>query len=195
MPYKTPEDRRQYLRQRREWLHAHHFCVDCKQQDAYTLVGHHRCFECHEKGRRNRGGHEIRRQDRVANGLCYYCGKPNPTELKVCEDCLPHYFAMSAKRHENHGKPKRTDHSKNPTSPRWLWVKEGFCYLCGDPREDKRVKVCEACRTRLTNQRHRQTELGQDELLRTKIDELWRSMTAARLSRAQARQERRLPRG
>jgi hypothetical protein len=90
MAYKNIEDRRKYhrkyMREYRQWLREHNFCVHCKKQDAYTLAGRAQCFECTEKRR----GHpllekveenvptepKIPRHERFYYGLCYICGKP-----------------------------------------------------------------------------------------------------------------------
>ena len=90
MAYKNIEDRRKYhrkyMREYKQWLREHNFCIYCKKQDAYTLAGRAGCFECAEKRR----GHpllekaeenvpaepKIPRRERFHYGLCYICGKP-----------------------------------------------------------------------------------------------------------------------
>lgn len=109
MAYKNIEDKRkyhrEYMRERREWLKAHHLCTECKKQDAYTLAGHSLCYE-HSK-HKNEEKYDIAfgkppkkkkewyiRKDRIANKLCYSCGEPldgqlniNDTPSKLCSKC------------------------------------------------------------------------------------------------------------
>lgn len=151
---------KQYLKERREWLHAHHLCVDCKQMDARTMMGRFRCFECSEKARIRETGQLHTREIRVELGLCSNCGAPVKDGFKVCESCHAHMVEMSRKSHEGHGPARKTDHAANPQAPRSQWIENGYCYLCGE-KQAAGLKVCGACRDRLTQQRHRQKELGQ----------------------------------
>lgn len=109
MGYKNAEDRRayqrQYMRERRQWLHAHHLCADCKKEDAYTMVGHWYCAECAEKKRKSYRDpippapkeSEIPKSEWVAYGLCQKCGKHPIANKEVaftgrqtvlCESCF-----------------------------------------------------------------------------------------------------------
>lgn len=168
-------DHKAYLKERREWLHEHHFCVDCKKQDAFTMMGKWRCAECYEKAQlRRRKLSRVKKADRTELGLCLRCGKPNTTNMEICAECHEHFFAMSAKAHQGQGKPqKKTDHSSNPPYPRKEWIERGFCFLCGDPQE-KGYKVCANCRQRLIQQRIRQKENGQDAEWRRHIDDFFK---------------------
>ena len=84
-----------------EWrkrLKAAHICLDCGQQDAYTLNGYTYCHDCNEK--RNRRAAEYRRANRevirakdierreryIANGRCAVCGTQKKT-YEVGTEC------------------------------------------------------------------------------------------------------------
>lgn len=179
----TEYDNKQYLKNRREWLHEHHLCVDCKKKDAYTLMGKCRCYECKEKARIKRHGHKLNEQERREMGLCK-CGKPLKKGYKVCEECYWHMCELSGISHRNADKKnKRIDRSAyHPPYPRSEWVEKGYCYLCGAKQLDG-YKVCAKCRERLIAQRYKQKELGQDWLVRKRVDELFASMKAAKVKR------------
>ena len=107
MAYANIEDRRayhrKYMRERREWFVAHHFCVDCGKEDAYTMVGKRLCFECLEKRRghpietnsdieqkRKRiwQKHSVPKSEYYKNGLCAICGQYQHIEgHKTCQSC------------------------------------------------------------------------------------------------------------
>lgn len=107
MAYKSIEDRRayhrKYMKEYRENLKKYHLCMNCKNQDAYTLNNHLFCYECTCK----RLGHEpiirekktkqwtLPRNERSSHNLCYKCGKPSLNiekkwgigEVKLCKEC------------------------------------------------------------------------------------------------------------
>jgi len=153
------EETKAYLKERREWLHDHHLCVDCKQMDAYTMMGRFRCFECSDKARIRESGLRYNRKDRIELGLCAQCGAPAKEGFKVCESCHAHMVEMSRKSHEGQGEGRKTDHAANPQMPRSQWVENGYCYLCGE-KQAEGLKVCPVCRERLVQQRQRQKEQG-----------------------------------
>lgn len=72
MAYANIEDRRrynrEYMKDMRHWRKDHHYCVDCGEQDAYTLNGRSRCYDCTEKKNakeRNAKKNEDRRKKRL----------------------------------------------------------------------------------------------------------------------------------
>lgn len=83
----TKEEKKQYQKERKEWLHEHHFCTSCKKQDARTLMGKWECYECTQKNRIRKSGLKYTRQERKELGLCSICGKVAKEGHKVCEDC------------------------------------------------------------------------------------------------------------
>ena len=108
MGWKNIEDRRKYGREymaaKRKWLKEHHRCIECKQQDARTLIGRPTCFDCfvkingHEPIIREKKKrvwlpkHSIPKSEYVANGLCAICGvAPIIPGKKVCQR---HYDIM-----------------------------------------------------------------------------------------------------
>lgn len=105
MAYKNIKDRRayhrQYMRERREWLAAHHLCTECGKEDARTMIGKKICFNCFE---RNKGHspkinlepkpkriwqkHDMPRSEYYAHGLCAICGQhPHLPDKRVCQSC------------------------------------------------------------------------------------------------------------
>lgn len=142
----------EYGKPRREYLKKHKLCIDCKKQDAYTLNGKSRCFECSEKGRIRESGFLIPKYDRIEMGLCYMCGSGNVLDgYKVCQNCYEKMKLYSQISHKNDGPHRETDGLPNPKIPRNEWVKNGFCYLCGNERLPN-LKVCLNCQTRLKKQ-------------------------------------------
>lgn len=107
MAYKNVEDRRayhrQYMRERREWLMAHHLCSECGQQDAYTMTGKRCCFDCLEKRRGHPleidfdikpkqekiwQKHDVPKREYYENGLCAICGQhPHIKGHRTCQGC------------------------------------------------------------------------------------------------------------
>lgn len=173
MTEETKAYNKQYLKSRREWLHEHHLCVDCKKQDALTLIGKCRCYECKEKARIRRNGHKLNKQQRTEIGLCH-CGKPIKKGYKVCEDCYNHMCEMSKISHRNdgEGKPRIDRSAYHPPFPRSEWIEHGYCYICGAKQLDG-YKVCAKCRERLIKKRYKQKELGQDYLVRKGVENLF----------------------
>lgn len=141
---------KEYLKERREWLIKHHFCVDCKKQDARTLIGRARCYECQEKARIRKSGIKYTREERKEMGLCSICGEVAKDGFFVCEKCYAHLNKARIASHVNHRHLPKVDISDNPSMPREEWAKNGFCRTCGDKVMDG-YKVCESCRQHLIN--------------------------------------------
>lgn len=159
----------QYLKERREWLHEHHFCVDCKKQDAHTLIGRYKCAECTEKARLRSSGLKYNAKERKEMGLCLYCMQPAKDGFKVCQECYDRMINAQKISHINHTTRPKVDYSNNPQIPRSEWVKNGFCRTCGD-KAMVGYKVCESCRQHLIDIRIRQKELGQDSFWRNTMN-------------------------
>jgi hypothetical protein len=160
---------KQYLKERREMLIRNHFCVDCKTQDARTLMGRARCYECLEKARIRRSGIKYTRAERKELGLCSICGKKVKVGFAVCDECYKRIKKASVASHVNHTPRPPIDRESNPPLPRSEWVENGFCRTCGDKALDG-YKVCESCRQHLIDIRIRQKELGQDSFLRNTMN-------------------------
>ena len=156
---------KEYLKERREWLHEHHFCVDCKNQDAHTLIGIYRCYDCTEKIRLKKFGLKYKRKEREEMGLCSICMNPAIDGLKVCTECYERIFKAQKISHINHTPRPPIDRLSNPQMPRSEWVANGFCRTCGDKAMEG-YKVCESCRQHLIDIRIRQKQLGQDSFWR-----------------------------
>lgn len=92
-------------------------CVDCGQEDAYTMAGRARCADCAERCRANQERYSTdlekrqiaadrtreRRHARKASGLCPMCGrKPMLGHVKCLECTLRQRKADMKKRGERH---------------------------------------------------------------------------------------------
>ena len=93
MPYSLKEHRAQYNRDRRAWYIEHGICARCCRE--FAEPGHVHCRKClqHEIDRRvktrarDNAKHRELRQERIAKGLCPYCGKPATNGMKSCDRC------------------------------------------------------------------------------------------------------------
>jgi hypothetical protein len=160
---------KEYLKERREWLHEHYFCVDCKKQDAHTLIGRYRCYDCTEKIRVRKSGIKYTRQEREDLGLCSICSNVVKDGYKVCEKCYERMLKAQRISHINHTPRPPIDRLSNPQIPTEEWAENGFCRTCGDKAMDG-YKVCESCRQHLINIRIRQKELGKDTFWRNTMN-------------------------
>lgn len=83
---KSREQRRNYVKRKREICIAFGVCRECMAKDA--VVGNY-CVECFVKNKRR---NELKRKDfprseRPAYGKCYFCGKPVERGFKTCKKC------------------------------------------------------------------------------------------------------------
>ena len=114
MCYKNVDERRayhrEYMRERRAWLREHHFCTECKTQDAYTLAGRGKCFDCAHRRRKTpieyiTAEKEKKYSNKGIDGFCYKCGCPvmqgetrwGGRPIKLCERCYSGTVQMAAK--------------------------------------------------------------------------------------------------
>ena len=159
MAYKNIEDKRayhrQYMKETRQWLKEHHFCTECKRQDAFTLAGRRYCADCSEKEKARERTPEARqrycdtakkrRQERADQGLCANCGRelPKNSKFKSCAVCRAVFRKRGHKRSaaaRGHDQPMRV-----------IWANQGLCMVCGAPRMQGEgkwgspLKVCERC--------------------------------------------------
>lgn len=145
-----------YMRERREWLKAHHFCIRCKKQDAYTLAGRLLCADCtakrHEYDRRyyaeridKAEAHRARKKaltaERKENHLCIRCGK----ELS---EGYPYSQCESCRARKNY--QRELKERERGVMPRWMWGELGLCVRCGRERASGEtwagaMKLCERC--------------------------------------------------
>lgn len=144
MAYKDIEQERayhrEYMRERHKWLKDHHFCTECKKQDAYTLAGRYRCYECTQKHNeyktsnhkqidyaadrtQNRSTDKIRRSERPANGLCYLCGKPLSGIQLAYQDRESHLCDECYKKSAESLKIARISYSENHNGHSYGWTR------------------------------------------------------------------------
>lgn len=83
---KSKQQRREYLKKKREICIAFGVCRECLSKD---IVKGNYCLECYVKNKkRNEAKRKgIARYDRVSYGLCYFCGKPVESGYKTCTEC------------------------------------------------------------------------------------------------------------
>lgn len=145
MGHKDPDRRREYQREYtrdgRHLMKKLQRCIQCGEQDAFTLAGRARCAECAEKARiynRERAAkHQAeinarnRRyaEDRKAAGLCVKCGRPSDGHSS-CPICR-------AKNAERARKARGGD----------LRGVGGLCKMCGRYEAIPGEKLCERCYT------------------------------------------------
>lgn len=132
-------------RERYQWLKTNHLCIDCKQQDAYTLNGRARCFECAEKYARKCREQRAKAPDKYSkakrelratwreNGKCTNCGRKKPSwdHHGYCITCRVKAYNIKKKQRE----------SRDDWFPRGT---PGLCYFCLQPVMEGN-KVCQRC--------------------------------------------------
>jgi hypothetical protein len=93
MPYSSREHRTEYNRTWRDWYKAHGICIKCHERDSEP--GHIHCAKCLKtevvrrlptRGRDN-VKHKRLREERIAAGLCPYCGNKATEGMKSCARC------------------------------------------------------------------------------------------------------------
>ena len=87
----SKEQRRRYLKRKRELCIAFGVCRECLKRPA--KVGQ-KCIECHVKeiNRNNNKRKNVPRNLRVELGLCYFCGEAALPGMRTCEK---HYKIVS----------------------------------------------------------------------------------------------------
>lgn len=153
MAYANIEDRRnyhrQYMKERREWFKSMRCCVECGEQDAYTLNGRRYCYECNEKHKASNeknynselaANRAKQYRDKCAeNGICTRCKKRKATEgMKTCSTCRAKDKQRYIKQHTG-------------ATPRHLRNDYGLCYKCGKELDGQmntngeKSKLCSSC--------------------------------------------------
>lgn len=130
-------------RARREWYKAHGICVRCGQRDAFP--GRFQCAECLEyttlynikcrsleKERSYYPRKKEKRDARIADGLCPFCGKP-AVKGQLCLEC----YVKHQRRHE-----KEKQQRALRGDPRRERIKKGLCWFCDAPALEGK-KVCQ----------------------------------------------------
>lgn len=139
-------------KERREWYAAHGICISCGQRDAFP--GRKKCAECLEKStlnnikyrslERERSYYPRRKQkreERIAAGLCPFCGKPAKYG-QLCYEC----YLKKLKKHEKE-KAERAARG----DPRLVRIANGKCWFCdNEVLPGKRV-----CQVHYTELMHR----------------------------------------
>ena len=160
MSYKYIEDRqayhRAYMAQRRAWLREHHFCTECKTQDAYTLAGRARCANCCARSQGYRPSDAEREQAKARAkalrtarrdaGLCTNCGRGLfPDGHVSCPTCRARWRRKSERKRREQG-----------IVPRSEWTELGLCWSCGKAAAEgetkwggTKLKMCPDCYARL----------------------------------------------
>ena len=157
MACKDKEKRRAYQREYlpgyRKLLKQAHLCLNCHQQDDFTLGGAIYCEACREKRLAknktyNANNRETiaekakaKRDARRAAGLCTTCGKPAWSGHVTCIDCSIRDRNRQLEKRRKAGIVSK-DHFREV----------GLCVTCGQPRADRvrawdgsPVMLCERC--------------------------------------------------
>lgn len=152
------ERRARQARETRAYCKAHHYCVKCHGQDAYTLIGRSYCAECAEHHRTYsrkhyaaRGGAKERAHDRAMRierlqaGMCTVCGIPLAEGHLYVTCDKRRAKARNAKRKETE---LRTGYKTGAARCRWQY---GECYKCGAPVKEglssygTPYRMCDRC--------------------------------------------------
>lgn len=130
-------------------------CVRCHKKDAYTMNGRSYCAECaekerdrskkryeHDKERRSKRAKELK-EERMSNGLCYRCGRPQDKEGRgLCKRC-------AAMKRET--KRRNAPEDAITIQERIERSYDGFCYKCGKTTKKglnqnfQSYRLCEKC--------------------------------------------------
>ena len=130
-------------------LKKHHFCRDCRKQDAYTLAGRTFCAECAERQRLAKADarqdeekrlkileqHRQMQARYVAEHRCKTCGKKleDGYGYKQCELCRKRQSRASQKyKHKKYGVPN-------------LRGQNGICWQCNKNPVIDGKKLCQEC--------------------------------------------------
>lgn len=81
---KSKEQRRKYIKRKRELCIAFGVCRECFKRTAKVGL---KCTECYAKeiNRRERNRKTVKRNMRTELGLCYFCGKQSVKGYKTCK--------------------------------------------------------------------------------------------------------------
>lgn len=117
-------------------------CVECGQEDAFTIIGKTYCAECAEK-RNNRKRKYLSKNehyakweseykkkqyyDRKESGICVRCGKRKTNGHVQCDICRASQRRMWDRKYK---KPRGGD---------------GVCYSCNKEKPIEGKKLCEHC--------------------------------------------------
>lgn len=184
MAYASIEDKRryhrEYMKDMRHWRKDHHCCVDCGEQDAYTLSGRSRCYDCAEKKnirdcdskkkelrRDKEADYQKKRHDyRIENHLCTICGTklpPSNYPYVTCQTCRAKSRSKQEQRRRDSGIIPREEYSIY-----------GLCAMCGLPASDKLTKwsgekrrVCDSCYEHVVNMGKKGREAYKEKYKRT----------------------------
>lgn len=144
------DTRKKYQKERLEWLDKHNMCHKCGKQKC--APGKKFCFDCLEFYRENNRrrynpelekAYQARRrelyQQHKKDGICIRCRK-KATHGIYCYEC-----SIKVKRYnmEKAAKRKRQRHER-VLVPEYR-IKNGLCYFCGEPIDEKRKKVSQCC--------------------------------------------------
>lgn len=141
----SKEDSKWLYQQRKRF----HLCVQCGEEDAYTLTGRARCYECTQKRnaqkRKNYDdtakekasfAYKKRRNDRIQNHQCTRCGRAlrKDQTTRECDSCLAKHRIFAIKYS-----------AKKGILPRCLLDGVTRCAKCGKEQVADGYKVCNNC--------------------------------------------------
>lgn len=146
----SPEKYAQKNVEKQDWrkqLRENHLCVDCSQQDAFTLGGRPKCEACTKKDAKRK---ELWRADNrelaktrvatirrkwVEGHKCSACGHPLPFDysFKTCQRC------------REHGKERKDERAWKDNPDRIKRGTPGICYICVKRPVMDGKKMCKVC--------------------------------------------------
>lgn len=151
-----------------------HVCVQCGEQDAYTLNGRARCAVCAEKnlaGKKTKEANEkscARMKElykrRAEQGVCTHCGGKVDDGYITCKRCRI--------RGSNMIREKNIENGAN-----WPRGSNGICYVCNKEHVLDGYKVCKSCYDKLmetTKDRIERFGSKGPGSVKKWIDEFWR---------------------
>lgn len=147
------EHKKQYSKERYDWLKEHHICTKCGSDDAIERSNF--CPECSYKhwlynieyrkntpaetkkiqNEESRLRHKKLREERRAAGLCWQCGNKIEQSNKTrCNKCLAKAQEKNRQKTLRRGKLLRS-------------MRDGIeiCTMCGNAKPLKDKKICQSC--------------------------------------------------
>lgn len=131
----------EYNKAIREMRKKEHLCIQCGQQDAYTLNGRSRCAICAEAGRvydkrrdpaKRKASQKAKVARWIAAGKCAKCGRDKEPGYSLCKRCI----ARTTAQHRT----KKIEQGMN-----WPRGSNGMCWTCNHKPALPGKKICADC--------------------------------------------------
>lgn len=157
--YESREQRKRYIKRKRELCIALGVCRECMCRDA--LPGIKMCKECAEKSNKRL---KDTREWYKSHGICVECREETAMQGKtICVNCSRADTLSYSHKYTPRYKPVKM------TKPK-MWQEQGFCYQCGAPTLSGRKQ----CSKHYEISRKRADILNSD-----KSNHIWRRLSDA----------------